>query len=74
MYDETEDSPSVQGHGAARAMELAKMPKQRTKLDRLHDMKRGLEAKLAEVNKAIELLQGNPQLTEVIDALEKAGV
>lgn len=47
--------------------------KPRTRLERLYDMKRGLESRLDEVNTAIRLLEDNPKLTEIIDALEKVG-
>jgi len=59
---------SMEGQSAGKMM----MP--RTKLQRLNDMKSGLEAKLEEVNFAIKLLEENPKLTEIIDALEKVRV
>lgn len=46
----------------------------RTKLERLNDLKLNLEGKLAEVNNAIKLLEANPQLTEIINALERVNV
>lgn len=46
----------------------------RTKLERLHDKRKGLEQMLEVTNKAIALLESEPKLTEIIDALEKAGV
>jgi len=45
----------------------------RPRLQRLKDAKVGLEAKLAEVNKAIELLEANPQMYELMEAVERAG-
>ncbi len=73
MYGD-EDSPKI----AAAGYEMSGLGRNsiqaRTKLERLSDMKRGLEAKLAEVDKAILLLKGNPQINEIIEALERAGV
>lgn len=46
----------------------------RTRLQRLKDAKRSLESKLDEVNTAIYLLEANPQMNEILEALEKAGV
>ena len=46
----------------------------RPRLQRLKDAKKGLEHKLAQVNKAIELLEANPQMYEVMEAIERAGV
>ena len=48
--------------------------KHRPRLHRLKDAKRGLEAKLAEINKAIELLEANPQINEIMEAVERAGI
>lgn len=53
---------------------LGKSPRHRTKLERLNDAKKGLEVKLAEVNKAIELMEANPKMVEMIDALERVGI
>ena len=46
----------------------------RPRLLRLKDAKRGLESKLAEVNKAIALLEKNPEMNELMEAIERAGV
>jgi len=46
----------------------------RPRLQRLKDAKKSLEIKLAEVNKAIELLEANPQMYELMEAIERAGV
>lgn len=75
-YDETEKQ---QEYALQQVLGGASMPPsvqymRRTKLERLHDARKGLEGKLAEVNKAISLLEANPQINEVIEALEKAGV
>lgn len=51
-----------------------KMIRERTKLERLKDAKQGLEAKLAEVNNAIRLMEENPKIAEIIHAMERAGV
>lgn len=46
----------------------------RTKLERLRDMKKQIEAKLKEVNEAIEALEKNPELTEILNKLERVNV
>lgn len=46
----------------------------RPRLQRLKDAKKGLESKLAEVNHAIKLLEDNPQMNELMEAIERAGV
>lgn len=46
----------------------------RTKMERLNDAKKSLETKLAEVNDAIRLLNENPKMNEIIEALEKVGI
>jgi len=69
-YEEQSDSPS----GYAGALVKGNTMRHRTKLERLHDMKKQIEVKLDEVNKAIKLLEENPKLTDIIDALEKVGV
>lgn len=51
-----------------------KMIRERTKLERLKDAKAGLEAKLKEINTAIQLLEENPKIMEIIHAMERAGV
>ena len=48
--------------------------RERTKLERLKDAKKGLEAKLAQVNDAIRLMEENPKIAEIIHAMERAGV
>lgn len=71
------DAPSYPGNALDVQAKLASAMDQykpRTKMERLKDAKAGLEAKLKEVNKAIALLQDNPQINEVIEALERAGV
>lgn len=61
--------------GGSYAMEKTiGVPMRRTKMERLKDAKAGLEAKLAEVNNAIKLLEENPKMNEIIEALERAGV
>jgi len=46
----------------------------RPRLQRYKDARKSLEAKLAEVNKAIQLLEANPQMNELMDAIEKVGI
>lgn len=66
MFDSLKnaDSPST----------MARQMRPRTKLERLRDMKQGLESKLEEVNTVISLLESNPELVKIIDALEKVNV
>lgn len=73
-YDEKEQYYAMQSLGGASPNTLAGPMRPRTKLERLHDAKRGLESKLEEVNTAIKLLEENPKMNEIIEALEKAGV
>jgi len=75
-YDEKEQYAlqQVLGGGANAVPMPSGMYMRRSKLERLHDARKGLEGKLAEVNKAISLLEANPQINEIIEALEKAGV
>lgn len=65
--------PEVAQQGAFINQGIAKSVKIRTKMERLHDLKKGLESKLEEVNNAISLLEKNPEFLQVIDALEKIG-
>lgn len=44
-----------------------------TRLERLEHVRAELATRLADVDRAIELLKANPQLTEVIDAVERVG-
>ena len=67
--DSYPDQPSTLGGYA-----MEKQMMRRTKMERLKDTRAGLEAKLAEVNTAIKLLEENPKMNEIIEALEKAGV
>lgn len=69
MYDQSIQRGLVGQEG----LSPKEMYQHRTKLERLHDAKKGLESKLAEVNKAIELMEANPKMVEIIDALERAG-
>lgn len=62
--------------GSLNTLNRSDGPKQlmhRPRLQRLKDAKRGLEVKLAEVNRAIELLEANPEVYELMEAIEKAG-
>lgn len=68
------DGPEQETKESYIARQGGMMMRSRTKLERLRDMKQGLEAKLEEVNQAIKLLEDNPQLTEVINALERVNV
>ena len=70
MFDGPEqEKAAISRYGASN-----QMMRPRTKLERLKDMRKQIESKLEEVNTAINLLEGNPQLTEIIDALEKVNV
>lgn len=48
--------------------------KPRTRLERLKDTKRGIEQKLKEINDAIEALESNPEITRIMELVERAGV
>lgn len=73
MYNEATDEayPSQSLGGLAKE---ARMMRPRTKLERLNDMKKILESKLAEINETITALEANPEMTKVIDLLEKVGI
>ncbi len=44
-----------------------------TTYSRLKATKEALETKLGEINKALALLDENPKLTELLEAVERAG-
>jgi hypothetical protein len=73
MYEDYPAEVAQAGALVNQTLVNAKMIKVRTKMERLHDLKKGLETKLEEVNNAISLLEKNPEFLQVIDALEKIG-
>ena len=86
MSDDMNEDPSILGSGGtypsppnqydnyAKTESLTGQRMHRLRLQRLKDAKEGLEAKLAEVDKAIQLLEANPQMYELMEAIERAGV
>lgn len=57
---------------------LAKMPglgsiRGHTTPERLKYLKKSLEDKLTEVNKALALIEANPKVIELMEAIERAG-
>lgn len=72
-YDE---SPAVPGNYYAEKSAMVGQGglMRRTKMERLKDLKKQVEVKLEEVNTAIKLLEENPKMNEVIEALEKVGI
>jgi len=60
-----------QGYAGTMAMDSPKQLAHRPKLDRLKDARKQLEIRLEDVNKAIAMLEGNPQLNDFLNLMEK---